>query len=144
MNSTDSLCAQLKAHGRRVTPQRRAIIQVLLDDGAHCTAEYIYTQVRSVMPDLSPATVYNTLRELTDMGMLLELDLGLRERRYDIVTSDHAHLVCLQCGRIEDVHYNSQVLQLPSENIYGFEIVDRLVTLRGYCPTCAASKKERS
>jgi Fe2+ or Zn2+ uptake regulation protein len=138
MSSIDSLCAQLKARGRRVTPQRRAIIRVLLKDGAHTTAEQVYTQVRNVMPDLSPATVYNTLHELSEMGMLLELDLGLGERHYDIVTTDHAHLVCLECGHIEDVPYDSDALKLPPEHTHGFEVIDHRVTFRGYCPNCTA------
>ena len=140
MSSIDSLCAELKARGRRVTPQRRAIIRVLFNGSAHITAEQVYTQVRNVMPDLSPATVYNTLRELSEMGMLLELDLGLGERRYDIVTTDHAHLVCLECGHIEDVPYDPNALELPPEHTHGFEVVDHRVTFRGYCPNCAALK----
>ena len=100
MTSLESVCAQLKARGRRVTPQRRAIIQVLLDNSKHLTAELVYTRARDTMPDLSPATVYNTLHELAEMGMLLELDLGLGERHYDVITTDHAHLICLACGRI--------------------------------------------
>jgi Fe2+ or Zn2+ uptake regulation protein len=140
MRSLESLCAQLKAHGRRVTPQRRAIIQVLLDDGTHVTADHVYTQARDMMPNLSPATVYNTLHELAEMGILMELDLGLGERRYDIMTADHAHLVCLECGHIEDVPYDSSALELLPEHACGFKVLDHRVTFRGYCPNCAALK----
>jgi Fur family peroxide stress response transcriptional regulator len=89
------------------------------------------------MPDLSPATVYNTLRDLAEMGMLIELDLGLGERRYDIMTTDHAHLVCLECGHIEDVPYDSSALELLPEHACGFKVLDHRVTFRGYCPRCA-------
>jgi len=135
--SVDDLCELFRAQGRRVTSQRRAIVQVLLGDRSHPTAEQIFTRVQGVMPDLSPATVYNTLHELAEMGALLELDLGLGERRYDVNTTDHAHLVCLGCGLIEDVPYNREALMLLPEHVHGFQVVDYNVILRGYCPTCA-------
>ena len=141
-SSVDGLCAQLRARGRRVTPQRRAIIRALLEgDGAHLTAEQVLTHVRGGMPDVSPATVYNTLHELVEMGMQQELDLGFGERHYDVLTTDHAHLVCLGCRRVEDVPYERGVLALSPEHAYGFQIVDCSVVFRGYCPACALSKK---
>jgi Fe2+ or Zn2+ uptake regulation protein len=143
MTSLESLCAQLKARGRRVTPQRRAIVRVLLDNSKHLTAEHVYTQVRDAIPDLSPATVYNTLHELAEMGMLLELDLGLGERHYDITTADHAHLVCLACGRIEDVPCDLEELELLPEHTHGFEVLDCRVVYRGYCPVCITLEKEK-
>ena len=139
MSTVDHLCAQLRERGRRVTPQRRAIIQALLeDDGTHPTAEQVSTRVQSVMPDMSHATVYNTLHELVGIGVLLELDLGLGERRYDLNTTDHAHLVCLGCGRVEDVDYDCEMLTLPPEHTHGFQVVDCNVVYRGYCPACAS------
>ena len=143
MTSVDSFCAQLKARGRRITPQRRAIIQALLeDDGAHPTAEQIFAQVQDTMPDMSPATVYNTLHELVEMGALVVLDLGLRERYYDVATTDHAHLVCLGCGHVEDVPYDHEALALSPEHTHGFQVVDLRVIFRGYCPACAVPTKD--
>jgi len=140
MSTVDHLCAQLRERGRRVTPQRRAIIQALLeDDGMHSTAEQIFTRVCGAMPDMSHATVYNTLHELVEMGVLLELDLGLGERRYDITTTDHAHLVCLGCGRVEDVPYVCGTL--PPEHAHGFRVMDCRVIFRGYCPACASPEE---
>ena len=139
--SVDSYCAQLKACGRRVTPQRRAIIQVLLANHSHPTAEQVLTYVRDVMPDLSTATVYNTLHELEEIGVLRELDLGLRERRYDVNTGGHAHLVCLGCERVEDVPYDSNVLTLSPQHAHGFQVVDHSIIFRGYCPACASERE---
>ncbi len=138
MPTVDGLCAEMRAQGRRVTPQRRAIIGVLLgSEGEHRTAEQIFTRVASMIPDMSPATVYNTLHELVEMGALLELDLGLGQRRYDINTPDHAHLICLECGRVEDILCCDGALTLPPEHEHGFRVVDCRVVFRGYCPACA-------
>jgi Fur family peroxide stress response transcriptional regulator len=136
MSSVDRLCEQLKAQGRRLTPQRRAIIQALLNDGDHPTAEQLFTRVRQDMPDISHATVYNTLRELVEMNVLRELDLGLGERHYDFTTESHAHLVCLGCGRVEDVPHDSDSEALPAKHAHGFRVVDCNVIFRGYCPAC--------
>jgi Fe2+ or Zn2+ uptake regulation protein len=136
MSIVDHICEQIRASGRRVTPQRRAIIQALLDDRPHPTAEQIYTRVRGMMPDISPATVYNTLHELAEIGLLLELDVGLGERRYDVTTTGHAHLVCMRCGRVEDVLYDCETLVLSSRESRGFQVVSCDVIFRGYCPDC--------
>ena len=138
MFSVEQLCNQLRAHGRRLTPQRRAIIQALLKDDSHPTAEDILAHVRQAMPDISHATVYNTLHELVEIDVLRELDLGLGERLYDFVTSNHAHLVCLSCGRVEDVPYDCEPNTLPSEETHGFQIVDCNIIFRGYCPACVS------
>jgi Fur family peroxide stress response transcriptional regulator len=141
MSSVDRLCEQLKAQGRRLTPQRRAIIQTLLEDDAHPTAEQIFTRVRQAMPDMSHTTVYNTLRELVEMGILQELDLGLGERHYDLILADHAHLICLGCGRVEDVSYDCGTVTPPPEHAHGFQVLDCNIIFRGYCPACALPEK---
>ena len=144
MSSIDHFCAQLKARGRRVTPQRRAIIQVLLEDHAHLTAEQVFTRVRDTMPDLSPATVYNTLHELVEMGALRELDVGPGGRLYEVTKGPHAHLVCLGCGRVEDIRHKCEA-QIPSpQQAHGFRVVDCNVVFRGYCPACAAEADDRT
>jgi Fe2+ or Zn2+ uptake regulation protein len=141
MSSVDHLCEQLKARGRRLTPQRRAIIQILLEDDSHPTAEQIFSRVRQVMPDMSHATVYNTLRELVEMGVLQELELGLGERHYDFTTENHAHLICLGCGRVEDAPCDGEIAALLPKHTHGFRVVDCNVIFRGYCPTCMSQEK---
>jgi Fur family peroxide stress response transcriptional regulator len=140
MSSVDHLCEQLKAKGRRLTPQRRAIIQALLEDDSHPTAEQIFARVREDMPDMSHATVYNTLRELVEMEVLRELDLGLGERHYDFNTENHAHLICLGCGRVEDVPLDNGALPLPADHTHGFHVIDCNVIFRGYCPACMSQE----
>ena len=139
MTTVDQLCTQLREHGRRVTPQRRAIIQALLDsDGMHPTADQVFRRVQGVMPDMSPATIYNTLHELVEIGELLELDLGLGERRYDLYTDSHAHMICLGCGRVMDVPYRESPT-LPPEYESKFHVVEQVVIFRGYCADCQKS-----
>ena len=141
MTSLGLLHEQFRAQGYRLTPQRRAIIQVLLGDHAHPTAEQIFGHVQTLMPDMSHATVYNTLRELVKIKAVVDLDLGLGERRYDVDMSEHAHLVCLGCGCVEDVPCDHEALAPPPDHTHGFEIVDCRVIFRGYCPACALGER---
>ncbi len=141
MRSLESLCEQLRANDYRMTPQRRAILQILLENHDHPTAEQVLERVQRTMPDLSQGTVYNILRELVKMNLLRELSFGLRKRHYDINISAHAHLVCLKCGQVEDVPYDYESLAITPEHLRGFQVLDHRVILRGYCPDCAADSQ---
>lgn len=140
MTSVDKVCAKFRNQGRRITPQRRAIVRALLNDGNHPTADEVLTHVRREMPSISLATVYNTLHEMEDLGLLKELDfgLGLAERRYDLIMEEHDHLICLRCGHVEDVPRVADVLYPPAEHDHDFQVVGRRVTYLGYCPDCAS------
>ncbi|MGD2105692.1 MAG: Fur family transcriptional regulator [Anaerolineae bacterium] len=139
MTTVERVCTRLRREGRRVTPQRRAIVRVLVDDDSHQTADQVLRCARRELPDISPATVYNTLHELAELGILQELDLGLglEERRYELVTGDHDHLVCLTCSRVEDVpRRDAEELSLKQD--HDFDIVDRRVIYLGHCPECVS------
>jgi len=142
MISVEKACEKLRTEGRRVTPQRRAIVRVLLVEEAHLTADQILMQVRQQMPSISLATIYNTLHELAEIGLVEELDLGLglEERRYDVAVEKHDHVVCMSCGRIEDVARRDGLNPGLGEKC-DFEIVDRRVTYLGFCRDCASSSE---
>lgn len=142
MSSVDQVCARFRVQGRRVTPQRRAIVQVLLQEGKHLTADQVLTNVRRRLPSISPATVYNTLHELSEMEVVRELDLGLglEQRRYDIATEKHDHMVCMVCGRIEDVPRRDGLKSSVDED-HQFKIVDRRLTYLGFCPDCVSQSE---
>ena len=144
VTSVDNVCEQFRVEGRRVTPQRRAIARVLLDADSHLTADQVLTRVRRRLPSISPATVYNTLHELVEMGLLRELDLGLgfQERRYDVGMEKHDHVVCVRCGRIEDIPRRNGTKPYLQED-HEFEIIDRRVTYLGLCPDCATDSKSQ-
>jgi Fe2+ or Zn2+ uptake regulation protein len=133
MSSLEELVQRFKQHGYKMTPQRRAILEVLTGDTSHPTAEQIYELVRERMPDISLATIYNTLHELAQMQELCELDLGHGVRHYEISQGDHAHRVCLICGRIEDVTGNFERVKSLFQCDEGFRPVRYDVTIYGYC-----------
>jgi Fe2+ or Zn2+ uptake regulation protein len=136
MRPVEELCEDLRERGLKVTPQRRLIFQVLQENSAHPSAEDIYRVVQEVMPDISVATVYHTINDLVDMGELVELDLGEGKSRYDPLTSEHPHLVCLGCQKVVDVARDLDCVKLLPEEAKGYQVERCHVVFYGRCPDC--------
>jgi Fur family transcriptional regulator, peroxide stress response regulator len=138
----ESVLDQLRQHGLRVTPQRRAILELLVDDDSHPTAELVYRRVLAVMPDVSRTTVYNTLRELSELGELTPVhDLSDGGHRYDTNNETHHHLCCVECHSLIDIGRDFEGIRLSSEEASGYRILSRQVTFYGICPDCQAAKE---
>ena len=133
MSRLEELVQKFKQYGYKMTPQRRAILEVLTGNTPHPTAEQIHGLVRERMPDISLATVYNTLRDLAEMEELCKLNVGRKERHYEISQGEHAHRVCLKCGRIEDVSGDFEKVKSLFQCGDGFHPVRYAVTIYGYC-----------
>jgi Fur family transcriptional regulator, stress-responsive regulator len=128
----------------RMTAQRRVIAQALDGDHIHLTAEQIFQRARQHLPELSLATVYNTLNELVALGELQQMDVAGGPTRYDPNTEHrHDHLVCLRCGEVHDVFPRGK-LQLPASQRFGHRIVGQDTVFKGYCPKCVGSEPSRA
>ena len=107
MESKERIMEEFRRKGFRATPQRIAIAQIVLNSKDHPTAEQIYQEVKKKYPTLSPATVYQTLHLLTEIGLLQELGFSDRVSRYDPDTSPHINIICRNCGKIQDYQAES-------------------------------------
>ena len=136
MRTAQELCQRFRTRGLKVTLQRRYIFQVLEGNGDHLSAEEIYGKVRTFAPDISLATVYNTLRELVDLGEVRELKLGEGKSRYDPNTTDHQHLICVRCHNVVDVACDVKSLELTPEERQGYHVLRTNVIFHGLCPAC--------
>jgi Fe2+ or Zn2+ uptake regulation protein len=132
VKSVDALTQLFRASGRKVTPQRQSIFRALGASTVHPTAESVYAVVSAEMPTISLRTVYQTLHDLEAMGELHSLDLGTGSMRFDPNLEPHHHLVCTECGRIDDVYGEPPVLAMPE----GFEVTTAEMVYRGRCATC--------
>ena len=98
----------LKKKGYKLTPQRRAILDLIIEkEGEHLTAEEIYDEVKKVCPDIGLATVYRTVLLLEEVGVIFKLDLNDGCSRYELVHEDeehrHHHLICNKCKKVIEV-----------------------------------------
>ncbi|MGW0703907.1 Fur family transcriptional regulator [Streptomyces sp. NPDC002867] len=133
------LLERLRGRGWRVTSQRRVVAEVLEGDHVHLTADEVLARAVQRLPEISRATVYNTLGELVSLGEVIEVSTDGRAKRYDPnAHRPHQHLVCSGCGTIRDVHPTGDPLaDLPAEERFGFTVSEAEVTYRGLCPSCA-------
>jgi Fur family ferric uptake transcriptional regulator len=136
--TSTSLLDRLRTLDWRLTPQRRVIAEVMGGDHVHLTAEEVLARAQKRLPEVSLATVYNTLNELVSMGEVQQVDAGGGPTRYDPNTGDgHHHIVCLNCGDLRDVHPKGlDALELPRSQRFGYRIVNREVLFQGYCSDC--------
>ena len=138
MTNTDtkSHCIQLLASaGIRLSLQRIAILQYLLEHHTHPTAAEIYDALHEQYPSLSRTTVYNTLRTLVENGAIAQLDIDPGFARFDANLAPHAHFLCRSCGRVHDIDLSaSPSTPLPA----GFHIDSQSILYRGLCPQCSA------
>lgn len=134
------LLERLRGRGWRMTSQRRVVAEVLDGDHVHLTADEVHARAAQRLPEISRATVYNTLGELVSLGEIIEVATDGRAKRYDPnAHRPHQHLVCTGCGTIRDVHpVGDPLADLPTAERFGFTLAGVEVTYRGLCPACAA------
>ena len=130
----------LRERGLKLTTQRRRIFERAFATHEHFSAEALYDEFkREEGARVSRATVYRTLGLLLEGGFLSALDAGRGELVYEHVLghAHHDHMLCLDCGRIEEFHDERiEELQLEACKRKGFELVSHDLRLRGYCRGC--------
>lgn len=95
---------RLRAAGLRPTRQRLALARLLFDGGdRHISAEQLHTEALSNNIRVSLATVYNTLHQFTDAGLLREIVVDAGRSYFDTNTTDHHHFFFEQTGRLCDI-----------------------------------------
>jgi Fe2+ or Zn2+ uptake regulation protein len=120
-----------------LTRQRAAILQVIRESGEHLTANGVFENARQILPGISFATVYNSLRYLKEAGHIAEISFGNGASRFDSITSRHDHAICTNCGKLVDME-----IELPAEIVNfaaqfsRFKLESIELTLRGLCPEC--------
>ena len=134
----NELVQALGRDGKRLTPQREAVLRVLADPSQHPSAEQIYDQARLRCRSTSRATVYNTMSVLKELGEVEDVELAGLGHRYGAHSPGlHAHLVCTRCSRIDD--YDSPELRTvlaATAAASGYRNTLCRLDLYGECPAC--------
>lgn len=147
ITSLNRIKKQLHEARYKLTPQRESILLVLLENEKdHLSAEEIYMLVKLKTPEIGLATVYRTLEMLTDLKILDKISFNDGLARYDLRKEGakhfHHHLLCLECGDIEEVEDDllGEVEKLI-ETDYFFLVKDHRLTFHGVCQKCQKLKK---
>jgi Fur family transcriptional regulator, ferric uptake regulator len=137
----EGIQGSLKKRGVRLTRQRRVLLELIDRSGRHLDAEELLALARQVDPNINRVTVYRTLKMLKEGQLVDELDLmhyGGDQHYYETRMKDeHAHIVCLRCGKIEEFYGEPlQRLRRQVESHFGFQIVVARTEIGGYCSHC--------
>lgn len=143
MRSPEELVKSFREQGKKVTPQRQRIFQILQDNDTHPTAESVHAELVRDLSTVSLKTVYQTLHELVDMGEISPLDLGTGSSRFDPNRSKHHHLVCTRCHSVKDLYFDIGEVRIPEEQLCGFTAGEAEVTFRGVCARCMGEGADR-
>ena len=121
----------------RRTNQRKVILEELCKVYSHPTASDVYEMVRKKLPKVSLGTVYRNLELLSSCGTIQKLDFGEPHKRFDGNPEPHYHIICTDCGRVDDIHIPLKpILEKEAENASGYKITGHHVSYSGTCPNC--------
>lgn len=121
----------------RYSPKREAILQCLRSTTYHPSAEWVYSQLKPQIPDLSLATVYRNLARFRSEGAVQVIGSVNGEDRYDGNVVPHGHFICRACGAVLDLPHIP--VEIPNLTSVGRED-GYSVTFYGCCNACLASK----
>ena len=130
----ESMLDALRTTGVKVTPQRRAIVELFAGDPTHPTAQEIFDRLSATFPGMSFATVYNTLAKLRESGLCREIAVAAGPIRFDPNVARHHHTVCDRCGRVRDVPARTSA----RPHVPGFRVRSVEHIYRGLCEACAS------
>ena len=132
-----SCVTSLKKKGLKLTPQRRLILDIIHDYGAHLTAEQILEYVQARAPGVNKSTIYRTLELLEGLGCVFKSELGDRFIYHHAEEGHHHHLVCRTCGKSIDCGENLfSPVERAVDKKYGFHVDFKHVVMSGLCGDC--------
>ena len=146
MNSTAKSCATLAKRltdsGLRPTPQREVVFKIILEKRDHPTAEEIFARVKTQMPTISLATVYNCLETLVQCGLIRQVNLERAPTRYCPNLHEHAHFHDDATGRVHDIELPADTLKQLRELLPpGFAATSVELAFRGSADAASEALK---
>lgn len=128
----------IRGAGLRVTDSRRAVFEALLAH-PHASADDVFAKVRLAIESTSLQSVYNALNDFSEAALVRRIEPAGRPMLFELrVDDNHHHLVCTQCGAVEDVDCAiGHAPCLTPDDTHGYVITTAEVTYWGVCASCA-------
>lgn len=146
-NAGDPVFDSLRKRGHRITAQRETILQIFREQphGLHLSAEELHGKLIERGSNVSLATAYRTLKLLSSLGLLRELDFAEGHKHYELKqdTLPHQHIICIGCNAT--LEFEDHFLEEAGQKIgatHGFEVIDAQFKIFGLCPDCRKNRKE--
>jgi Fur family ferric uptake transcriptional regulator len=140
LKKMSALKSYLESHGLKSTAQRDYIADTFFRINTHISLDELLKKVKRKTSRVGYATVYRTMKLLTDSGLAIERQFGDGQTRYENLPEDghHDHIICIKCSRIIEFQ-NQRIEQLQSEiaKKFNFNVINHKLELYGYCSDCA-------
>ena len=137
----DAVYDSLRKRGHRITAQRETILQIFREQshGIHLSAEELHHKLLERGSNVSLATAYRTLKLLSTLGLLRELDFAEGHKHYELKQENvpHQHIICISCN--STLEFEDHFLEEAGQKIgarYNFEVIDAQFKIFGLCPQC--------
>ena len=129
----------------RLTTQRQIILEELSKVTSHPTANEVYDMVRRRLPRIGLGTVYRNLELMADVGVILKLEVGGTQKRFDATVEPHYHVRCSACGKVDDIDIavQEQINQV-AEKASNYKILGHHIEFTGICTSCLEKSQERN
>lgn len=136
----EALRDYIAENGLKSSRQRELIADVFFRAGGHLRVEDLLDRVREIDPKIGQATVYRTMKLLTQCGLAEAHQFGDGHTRYEPVDEPeehHDHLICDSCGRIVEF-FSPRIEELQDEiaKKHGFRVTNHRMELYGICKDC--------
>ncbi len=128
----------LREHQIKVTPQRLSIVGEL-DGHVHMSVEELYEAIKKKFPSISLATVYKNINAMMEKNFILEVKIPNKKSKYELAKASHSHVLCQECGKVEDISLDLHDLTAKAANMTDYKIKEDALILSGVCPACRAS-----
>jgi Fur family ferric uptake transcriptional regulator len=127
----------------RLTTQRQIILEELGKVTSHPTANEVYDMVRKRLPRIGLGTVYRNLELMAETGIILKLEVGGTQKRFDATVVPHYHIRCLSCGKVDDIEIPVMAeIDKTAADISKYQVLGHHIEFSGICHTCSNTSEE--
>jgi Fur family iron response transcriptional regulator len=135
MSAYNSAISKLEKNGIRATKQRRVLAKLIFDKGKrHISAENLFDEVKKDERKISMATIYNTLKQFTSLGLIREIVVDQNKSLYCNNNQSHYHLYIEDEGKVIDIPTQNIDLDIPSIpaclKLHDIDVIVRIRTLK--------------
>jgi len=139
----ENIISDLKQAGHRITQARSIIIKILFNSKSPMTALELLSALEKEGVKVNKTTVYREMDFLLREKIIKELDFGDGKKRYemDLTDSHHHHVICLKCGKVEDIELKTDLLSEEEKIAHEkkYQIINHSLEFFGYCPDCKST-----
>jgi len=138
IKTASEIVQQLRTEGHRITPIRNRILDILSKNTEPISALDLIADFKSSNLNVNKTTIYREIEFLLGKNLINEVEFGDGKKRYEMDNGHHHHLVCLKCGKVEDVSLETDLSseEKKIEKETGFKVESHSLEFFGICKTC--------